>query len=129
MYIKLRKKKNLKKCMKIWVLFYHLRLVPSHCRRTKWSLTYMHEILFPQQVAMFWPRVIIPDSSKCIVYIVKYYVCVLLDHHLLSSIDRVLFSMFMENVLVIAEGAAFILCIIALVNWIALCNFMQDILM
>lgn len=73
----------------------------------------MHEILFPQQVAMFWPRVIIPDSSKCIVYIVKYYVCVLLDHHLLSSIDRVLFSMFMENVLVIAEGAAFILCIIA----------------
>lgn len=128
MYIKLRKKKIWKNVWK-FEYCYPLRLVPSHCWRTKWSLTYMHEILFPQQVAMFWPRVIIPDSSKCIVYIVKYYVCVLLDHHLLSSIDCVLFSMFMENVLVIAEGAAFILCIIALVNWIALCNFMQDILM
>lgn len=128
MYIKLRKKK-------IWKMYENLSTLLSLEASTQ-SLLKNKMVsdlyawnFFPQQVAMFWPRVIIPDSSKCIVYIVKYYVCVLLDHHLLSSIDCVLFSMFMENVLVIAEGAAFILCIIALVNWIALCNFMQDILM
>lgn len=66
----------------------------------------MNEILFPQQVAMFsesnHPRYI----QVYLVYIVKYYVCVLFDHHLLGSIDHVLFCMFMESVLVIAEGTA-----------------------